>query len=269
MVPGDRRHGRAPRRVAAHRGRLRPRLDDDHGRGGFAASREIARERTEQIVAMLGGPGAIAGKEILDSGCGPGRYIDLMRAHGPKRIVGLDQGARLMTALRERFKDDPRIEIVHGTAEKLTFPDEAFDLVVSNGVLHHTPSHLPTMIGDHARVLRRGGVMFIMLVGKGGLELKMWEFVRNFLYDVPLATMLERLGPLVSPLRLQGIVDHMYCEYQETTREEFERWCAPLFRCLERVPGIEGLDVTPEIYANDPWFTVRFGCGHLRYLCHK
>lgn len=50
------------------------------------------------------------------------------------------------------------------------------------------------MIKDHARVLRPGGVLFMMLVGKGGLELKMWEFIRAFLYDVPLATLLERFG---------------------------------------------------------------------------
>jgi len=24
-----------------------------------------------------------------------------------------------------------------------------------------------------------------------------------------------------------------------------------------------------ELYADDPYFTARFGCGHLRYLCYK
>jgi SAM-dependent methyltransferase len=235
----------------------------------FAASREIARERLEQILGMLGGPGWVAGKEILDSGCGPGRYIDLLRAHGPRRIVGLDQGAALVAALRERFAHDGRVEIVQGTCERLAFPDASFDFVISNGVLHHTPSDLRAMIRDHARLLRPGGVMFIMLVGKGGLELEMWRFVRNFLYDVPLKSMLDRFGPCMSPLRLQGIVDHMYGEYQETSREEFERWGEEVFTRLTRVPGVAGLDVTPELYADDPYFTARFGAGQLRYLCYK
>lgn len=234
----------------------------------FQASREIARERTEQIVAMLGGPAWLAGKEILDSGCGPGRYVDLLRALNPRRIVALEQGPALIAALTARFKDDPRVEVVHGTCEKLPFPDVSFDFVLSNGVLHHTRSDLRTMLADHRRVLRPGGAMFIMLVGKGGLELKIWEFLRGFLYDVPVEAMLERFGRVMSPLRLQGIVDHMYGEYQETDRAEFEAWCRPLFRSLERVPGIDGLDVTPEIYHDDPYFAARFGCGHLRYILH-
>ena len=111
--------------------------------------------------------------------------------------------------------------------------------------------------------------MFIMLVGRGGLELKMWEFIRALLYDVPLPALLQRFGPCMSPLRLQGIVDHMYGEYQQTSREEFESWCSHIFTRIQRVPGVAGLDVTPELYADDPYFTERFGCGHVRYVCYK
>lgn len=235
----------------------------------FAASRRIAEDRTDQLVAMLGGPAYFKGKRILDSGCGPGRYIDLLRRLGPAQITGMDQGPRLVEALKARFAGDPLVEIVRGTCERLEFADDAFDFVLSNGVLHHTPSDLETMLKDHARVLKKGGAMFIMLVGKGGLELKLWEFLRDFLYDVPIETMLERLGPVMSPLRLQGVVDHMYGEYQQTGREQFEGWCKGLFRRIERVPGIAGLDVTPEIYADDPYFEPRFGTGHMRYLCFK
>ena len=235
----------------------------------FQASRQIAKDRLEQILGMLGGPQSIAGKEILDSGCGPGRYIDILRLLSPKHIIGLEQGSRLVKVLEERFQNDPCVNIVHGTCENLDFPDHSFDMVISNGVLHHTSGDLKSMIRDHARVLRPDGIMFIMLVGKGGLELKMWEFVRNFLYDVPLKDMISIFDDCISPLRLQGIVDHMYGEYQETGRDEFESWGRPLFKRIERVPGIEGLDVTPEIYGNDPYFEVRFGTGQLRYLCFK
>ena len=198
-----------------------------------------------------------------------GQDVDLLRAYSPEKIVGLDQGARLIDVLKERFSADPRVEIVKGTCEKIEFPDDSFDFVMSNGVLHHTPSDLRTMIADHARVLRKGGAMFIMLIGKGGLELKMWQFLRNFLYDVPLEKMLEALRGRISPLRLQGVVDHMYGEYQETWREDFEGWCSSIFTNIKRVPGIAGLDVTPEVFADDPYFGPRFGCGQLRYLCFK
>jgi ubiquinone/menaquinone biosynthesis C-methylase UbiE len=235
----------------------------------FAASQKIAKDRTDQILDMLGGPGYIKGKRILDSGCGPGRYIDLLRRLDPEKIDGMDQGEKLVEVLKDRFKDDSKVEIHKGTVKKLEFEDEMFDFVLSNGVIHHTSNDLETMLTDHARVLKPGGAMFVMLVGKGGLELKIWEFLRGFLYDIPIEAMLERVQPLVSPLRLQGIVDHMYGEYQQTSREEFEGWCSKLFKKVERVPGIPGLDVTQEIYKDDPYFTPRFGCGHIRYLCYK
>lgn len=235
----------------------------------FEELRKIAQDRMDQIIAMLGGPDFFKGKEILDSGCGPGRYVDVMRKLGPKRIVGMDQGERLVKAVTDRFKDDPLVTIERGTAEKLTYADASFDIVFSNGVIHHTPADLRTMLADHARVLRQGGVMFIMLIGKGGLEMKMWEWVRNFLYDIPLEQMIATLRDKVSPYRLQGIVDHMYGEYQQTPRDVFEEWCKDLFTHIERVPGIPGHDVTPEIYSGDPYYEPRFGTGHLRYLCYK
>ena len=235
----------------------------------FQTSREIARERLDQIIAQIGGPEWIRRKDILDSGCGPGRYIDLLNGLGPHRIVGLEQGPALIEVLRGRFKDVPCVEIVHGTCEKLDFPDSSFDFVLSNGVLHHTGTDLRTMLADHSRVLRPGGVMFIMLMGTGGLELALWKFLRGFLYDVSVESMLARFGSVMSPLRLQGVVDHMYGEYQETDRPVFEQWCQDLFARIERVRGIEGLDVTPELYQDDPFFAARFGCGQLRYLCYK
>ena len=235
----------------------------------FDASRPIAEDRTMQMLEMLGGTNYVAGKRILDSGCGPGRYIDVLRQYNPESITGMDQGKRLINVLKERFSEDNRIDIVHGTAEKLEFPDNSFDFVLSNGVIHHTSADLQTMIKDHARVLKSGGAMYIMLVGKGGLELKIWEFLRDFLYDVPMPSLINFFGESLSPLRMQGIVDHMYGEYQETGREEFEGWCEDIFSSIERVPGVPGLDVTPEIYKHDPYFKARFGDGNLRYLCYK
>ena len=169
----------------------------------FAASRRTAEERLDQLVEMLGGSKYFKGKTMLDSGCGPGRYIDLIRKFSPKKITGMVQGECLVEVLKERFKGDPLAEVHRGTSEKLTYPDASFDIVFSNGVIHHTPAHLPTMIADQARALMPGGVMFIMLVGKGGLELKFWEFVRGFLYHVSVESMLDRFGPKMSPLVLQ------------------------------------------------------------------
>ncbi|MEC9332037.1 MAG: class I SAM-dependent methyltransferase [Verrucomicrobiota bacterium] len=236
----------------------------------FQISKQIAKDRLAQIYDLLGGASFFSGKAILDSGCGPGRYVDELSNQNPSRIVALDQGVRLIGDLKKRFSRDDRVKVVKGTCEDLScFPSSSFDIVISNGVIHHAKSDLRKMLNDHARVLRPGGVMFIMLIGKGGLELKIWKFIRDFLNDIPLEVMIKIFGSRMSPLRLQGIVDHMYGEYQETDRSEFESWCEGQFSKIQRVPGIAGLDITPEIYHDDPYFETRFGCGQLRYLLFK
>ena len=52
-------------------------------------------------------------------------------------------------------------------------------------------------------------------------------------------------------------------------RDEFEGWCENIVSKIERVPGVPGLDITPEIYPHDPYFRARLGDGNLRYLCYK
>ena len=236
----------------------------------FENSQKIAKDRLDQIIELIGDKNYFHGKEIFDSGCGPGRYIDLISKMNPKKIIGMDQGDLLISALTERFKGNDKIQIDKGSCHQLEkYADNSFDFVFSNGVLHHTPHDMPTMIAEHSRVLKKDGIMFIMLVGHGGLELKIWEFIRGFLFDVPLKNMLNQFSDKLSPLRMQGIVDHMYGEYQQITREKFETVCNQLFSKLVPVPGIDGLDVTPEIYVNDPYFKARFGSGHMRYLCYK
>lgn len=236
----------------------------------FENSQKIAKDRLDQIIDLIGDENYFSDKEIFDSGCGPGRYIDLISKMNPKKIIGMDQGELLVSALKERFVSDDKIQIEKGSCHQLEkYDDKSFDFVFSNGVLHHTPHDMPTMISEHARILKENGIMFIMLVGQGGLELKIWEFIRGFLFDVPLKNMLDQFSNKLSPLRMQGIVDHMYGEYQQIAREDFEGVCSKLFSKIVPVPGINGLDVTPEIYVNDPYYKARFGTGHMRYLCYK
>ena len=155
----------------------------------------------------------------------------------PQKITGMEQGELLYSALKERFKGNNKIQIDKGSYYQLeNYADNSYDFVFSNGVLHHTPHDMPTMIAEHARILREDGIMFIMLVGHGGLELKIWEFIRGFLFDVPLKQMLEQFSNKLSPLRMKGIVDHMYGEYQQITREDFESVCNNLFSKIVPVP---------------------------------
>ena len=83
-------------------------------------------------------PAGIRGKTIVDFGCGPGRFLDVVRRKGG-RAVGIDLSAAV-DAARKNFHDDTDVLIVQGDLMRPPFRPGVFDGGFSIGVLHHTPS---------------------------------------------------------------------------------------------------------------------------------
>lgn len=236
----------------------------------YEISKEMVTLRLEQIIPMLeGGAEFIQNSIIVDSGCGPGRYSDVLSENNPKNIIGIDGGKDIIIENKKRFSTSQNIEMKHGYCDNLPIKDNYADFVVSAGVLHHLSNPMEELIAEHARIIKKGGYFFIFIAGKGGLELKVWEFMRDFLNTIPINILHEYFDGAINPLRLQGLLDHGYGEYQQTSREDLEKWLGDHFSEIKRVPGIEGLDITEEIYSNDIYFHYRFGTGNLRYLCRK
>ena len=106
---------------------------------------------------------------LLEVGCGMGTDL-LQFARGGARCVGLDLTPRSIEITRHRFKlygADGDFMISDG--ECLPFRDESFDVVYSNGVLHHTPDTAGAICEVH-RVLRRGGIAKVMLYHRNSLN---------------------------------------------------------------------------------------------------
>jgi ubiquinone/menaquinone biosynthesis C-methylase UbiE len=236
----------------------------------YEVSKKMVEVRLEQIISMMeGNDNFIENSTIIDSGCGPGRYADVLSSYKPEKIIGIDSGQDIINTNKKRFLKEQNIEMILGSCESLPVEDNIADFVVSAGVLHHLPNPIEKLVAEHARVIKKNGYLFIFIAGTGGLELKIWEFLRLFLNDVPVSELYNRFHDKISPLRLQGLLDHGYGEYQQTTREDLESYLNSHFSHIIRVPGIEGLDVTEEIYKDDKYFFDRFGTGNLRYLCRK
>ncbi len=109
-------------------------------------------------------PRELAGRLVLDAGCGGGRYARLLGQHGA-RVLGIDLSSAVDKAA-ELCADYPELAIVQGDLLDLPVADESFDLVYSIGVLHHTPDP------------RRAFAQIARRVKPGG-RLAVWLYRRN------------------------------------------------------------------------------------------
>lgn len=97
----------------------------------------------------------VEGKNVLDLGCGSGRYSSALLKFGARKVVGFD-------AHKPSFEARD-FEFVKGDILKLPFSDGEFDFVFCNGVLHHTKDW-KMGLAEASRVLRSGGHLWLYVL---------------------------------------------------------------------------------------------------------
>jgi len=106
---------------------------------------------------------------LLEVGCGMGTDL-LQFARGGARCTGIDLTPRSVEITRHRFRlYGAEGDFMISDGEHLPFRNESFDVVYSNGVLHHTPD-TEGAVGEVHRVLKSGGVAKIMLYHRDSLN---------------------------------------------------------------------------------------------------
>jgi SAM-dependent methyltransferase len=119
--------------------------------------------------AILGSIPWRGDERVLDAGCGRGLLlIGAARCVPQGSSVGIDKwvrgaltgnGAEAVLRNAEAEGVAARIEVTEGDVRRLPFPDGAFDVVVSNFVVHEvdTRQDREQMMSEMMRVLRSGG----------------------------------------------------------------------------------------------------------------
>jgi ubiquinone/menaquinone biosynthesis C-methylase UbiE len=100
-----------------------------------------------------------SGERVLDIGCGPGVTLaEIASRIGPRGVaVGLDVAEPMLEAALKRAQArNVAVELHHGGAEQLPFPDASFDAVLCVQVLEYCADPA-TAVAEAMRVARPGG----------------------------------------------------------------------------------------------------------------
>lgn len=108
--------------------------------------------------AMLDLAGDVAGRRILDVGCGSGPLSSALRDRGAI-VSGFDLSEAMIRLARARLGEDADL-LVHDLARPLPYADAAFDDAVASLVLHYLEDWTAPL-AELRRVLRRGGRLLV------------------------------------------------------------------------------------------------------------
>jgi SAM-dependent methyltransferase len=102
--------------------------------------------------------GNVAGRSVLDAGCGAGAHsLELIRRGAA--VTGVDLSAGLLDIARARLGPDVQLRQAD-LAQRLPFADASFDAVLASLVMHYLPDWQPTL-AEFRRVLRPEGRLVI------------------------------------------------------------------------------------------------------------
>lgn len=105
--------------------------------------------------AVLDLAGDVAGRRVLDAGCGPGLYAAELVARGA-RVTAFDESPAMVRLAQDRLGPDVEVRR-HRLGDRLDWlPDASIDLVVLALVLHHVSDRVAAL-RELARVLTPAG----------------------------------------------------------------------------------------------------------------
>lgn len=130
-----------------------------------------------------------ANQTILDAGCGGGRNLIYFLRNG-FQVFGVDQNPHAIEQTRilanKLSPNLPNSNFQVSAVEKMPFPDNHFDAVISSAVLHFAENerHFYQMLEEMWRVLKSGALFFSRLASTIGIEDKI-QLIEERRYLLP------------------------------------------------------------------------------------
>lgn len=214
------------------------------------------------------------GRSVLDAGCGGGRYTVAWHLLGAGSATGIDISTTGLADARARVEEAEvrNVNFDQGSVLQLPYDDNAFDVVFSNGVLHHT-TDWRAGIAELVRVLAPGGLGWLYLIEEpGGFFWDIIEVLRVVTKDVDRQIARNALSLIGMPKnRIFYMLDHVMVPINvRLTPQEIEACLreagATDVRRLERGADFDRIE---QIYQGRPFARDMYGVGENRHVFSK
>jgi ubiquinone/menaquinone biosynthesis C-methylase UbiE len=212
---------------------------------------------------------AVAGRTVLDMGCGSGRFTLALARAGADRVIGVDLGRKSLDTAGHMAAAAgiDNVQFVAADVLDLPFDDRSFDFVFCNGVLHHT-TDLERGLRQLHRVLRPGAEAFLYLYGDGGLFWYSRTRMPPIMKRIPQAYTMSVLDLIGMPPERFIFADNWYVPIERhTTRDCLERMLTDIgFASFRKLTGGRATDLDSADAMSHPEAVALWGDGEHRYL---
>jgi SAM-dependent methyltransferase len=232
---------------------------------------------TEESLTLLRGrlpqeliAGSVLGKNVLDMGCGSGRYSIALARAGAKKVVGVDFQAKAFLHARKWCKEQGQpVQFVAGDILELPIKDRFFDFIFCNGVLHHTRS-IQKGLEELSRVLKPSGKAFLYIYAAGGIFWRTREVLRGIFKKIPITYTKMVLHAMGMPSNRFIFCDTWYVPVETyTTLEQIIGLFEEKRFLYKKVIGSSPFDLDKAINSNISMAEEMWGDGEHRYILWK
>lgn len=123
---------------------------------------------------------------VLDVGTGTAQIpLELCQRQTQAQVIAIDMAAHMLEVARrnvDRAGLAERIDLQLCDAKRMPFADSAFDLVMSNSIVHHIPEPF-AVVSEMARVVKPGGLLFVRDLLRPKDEATLRQLVQQYAGD--------------------------------------------------------------------------------------
>ncbi|MDP6436746.1 MAG: class I SAM-dependent methyltransferase [Gammaproteobacteria bacterium] len=121
---------------------------------------EWRHEELETEFLKFFGADMIAGKDVLDFGCGDGDLALILNSLGAKSCIGVDIDARSIAVAKNKVRGEPVSFICASNTTGIDLDDASVDVIACFDVMEHVMEY-EAIMKEWLRVLRPGGKVLI------------------------------------------------------------------------------------------------------------